>query len=67
VVLYTVKCKESKIATNFRLGGKIQISNHKSVLIKDKNSPSISVGLIAQQVEQWTKFLKIESSNLVFL
>ena len=36
------------------------------VLIKDKNSPPISVGLIAQQVEQWTGFLKVESSNLVY-
>jgi hypothetical protein len=29
----------------------------------------ISVGLIAilKQVEQWTKFLKVESSNIVYL
>ncbi len=37
------------------------------VLIKDKNSPPISVSLIIQQVKQWTRLLKVKSSNLMYL
>jgi hypothetical protein len=37
------------------------------LLIKDVNSSPISVDLITQQVEQWTRFLKVEGLNLVYL